>query len=129
MASLELMLLGPFEARGPSGAPIVLPTRKAEAILAYACLAPGKPHPRDRLVNLLWSERGEDQARNSLRHALSAIRKALPDGDRAPLVVERTAVEVRGSGTAAWRWTRWGVSSTAIAMPPTRIVPSPRRSA
>jgi TolB-like protein/cytochrome c-type biogenesis protein CcmH/NrfG len=93
MPSLRLQLLGPFEARGPSELPIFLPTRKSEALLAYACLTPGRPHPRDRLVNLLWSDRGEDQARNSLRHALSALKKVLADLEPAPLVIERNAVE------------------------------------
>jgi len=90
---LLLLLLGPFEARRASGGDITLPTRKAEALLAYLALAPGRPHSRDRLTDLLWSDRSGEQARNSLRHALSALKKSLSDLDPAPLAIERTAVE------------------------------------
>ncbi len=93
MASLKLNLLGPFEARRPSEALVPLPTRKSEALLAYVSLTPGRGQSRERLINLLWSDRGEEQARNSLRHALSALRKALADLDPAPLVIDRTTIE------------------------------------
>ncbi len=38
MATLDLKLLGGFEARLDSGQKIALPTRKAEALLAYLAL-------------------------------------------------------------------------------------------
>ncbi|MDA0231679.1 MAG: BTAD domain-containing putative transcriptional regulator, partial [Proteobacteria bacterium] len=66
--------------------------RKAQAILAYLALAPDHTVPRARLVHLLWSERGEDQAKSSLRQALTALRKGLreaaPDATE-PLVSVR----------------------------------------
>ena len=73
MPDLELKLLGQMESRLPSGALLNLSTRKAEVLLAYLALTPGSRHPRERLVNLLWSDRSEEQARNSLRQCLSAI--------------------------------------------------------
>ncbi len=66
MASLKLNLSGPFEARRPSDALISLPTRKSEALLAYVSLTPGRGQSREQLINLLWSDRSEEQARNSM---------------------------------------------------------------
>ena len=66
--------------------------RKAEVLLAFLALAPGLRHPRERLINLLWSDRGDEQARNSLRQCLSAIRKALGDSADLALQVDRTTV-------------------------------------
>jgi TolB-like protein/Tfp pilus assembly protein PilF len=86
MSKLELLLLGHFECLLPSGEPATLPMRKAEVLLAYLALAPDIRHPRERLINLLWSDRGEEQARNSLRQALSSIKKTL--GDDADLVLQ-----------------------------------------
>ena len=55
-----------------------LPTRKAEALLAYLAIRPDHLHERHALALLLWGGSGEDQARHSLRQALLALRKALP---------------------------------------------------
>jgi hypothetical protein len=40
-------------------------------------------HPRDQLAALLWPDRGEAEARNSLRSALVYLRQALDDADAA----------------------------------------------
>lgn len=77
MAGLRMRLLGGFEVRVASGALLSLPTKKAQALLAYLGTRPGEPHPRDKLAALLWSETSDSQARDSLRHALGALRKAL----------------------------------------------------
>jgi DNA-binding SARP family transcriptional activator len=46
------------------------------------------------LINLLWSNRAEEQARNSLRQALSAIKKSLEKLDSLPLEVDRSTVRL-----------------------------------
>jgi TolB-like protein/DNA-binding SARP family transcriptional activator len=94
MSKLELILLGQFECLLPSGTRISLSMRKAEVLLAYLALTPGLRHPRERLINLLWSDRGEEQARNSLRQCLSAIRKSLGDVADMVLQVDRTTVSL-----------------------------------
>jgi predicted ATPase/DNA-binding SARP family transcriptional activator len=78
-ARLKLILLGGFQARLDSGAALVLPTRKAQALVAYLALPPGRSHPRESLAALLWGDMPEAQGRSNLRQALSRIRKALPD--------------------------------------------------
>jgi TolB-like protein/DNA-binding SARP family transcriptional activator/Flp pilus assembly protein TadD len=72
---LSLKLFGQFEIRDDSGAALLLPTRKTRALLGYLAINAERPQPRERLMALLWSDRGEKQARQSLNHALRAIRK------------------------------------------------------
>ena len=50
---------------------------KTRALLAYLACQAGKPQSRDRLIGLLWGDRFETQARQSLRHTLSELRKVL----------------------------------------------------
>lgn len=57
------------------GETIELKNRKAQALLVYLALT-GKPHSREHLATLLWGDRFDEQARNSLRQALHALRKA-----------------------------------------------------
>ena len=94
MSKLELILLGQFECLLPSGTRISLSMRKAEVLLAYLALTPGLRHPRERLINLLWSDRSEEQARNSLRQCLSAIKKSLGETADLVLLVDRTSVSL-----------------------------------
>jgi DNA-binding SARP family transcriptional activator len=49
-------------------------SRKARAIIAYLALHGGAAVSRERLAALLWSERGDEQARGSLRQALGELR-------------------------------------------------------
>ncbi len=92
MASLNIRLLGGFAADLASGAPVAPIGRKAQGLLAYLALAPGTPHAREKLTALLWSDRGEAQARSSLRQALSELRKALAGADPPPLETKGEAV-------------------------------------
>jgi DNA-binding SARP family transcriptional activator/tetratricopeptide (TPR) repeat protein len=85
---LRLTLLGDFDARLAAGDSLSLPTRKAQALLAYLGLRPGQPHRRDKLAALLWGERTDEHARDGLRHALVALRKALSGVNRQSLLVE-----------------------------------------
>lgn len=78
MARLDLTLLGGFQARLNPGPPLRVPTRKAQALLAYLALPPGLSHPRDKLASLLWGEMRQEQARTNLRQTLFNLRKALP---------------------------------------------------
>lgn len=49
-------------------------SRKTRALLAYLVAVEPRTVSRARLADLLWSDRGEQQARNSLRQALSELR-------------------------------------------------------
>lgn len=100
MALLNIRLLGGFEADLASGAPVPQIGRKAQALLAYLALAPGMPHGREKLTALLWGDRGEAQARSSLRQALSELRKALSEADPPPLETKGEGVALAASAVA-----------------------------
>ncbi|HEY2994422.1 MAG TPA: BREX system ATP-binding domain-containing protein [Methylomirabilota bacterium] len=94
MAKLGLTLLGGFQARLDTGEAFGLPTRKAQALLAYLALPPGQAHPRDKLAALLWGGIREESARASLRQALFSIRKALGAIERDVLRQEGDALSL-----------------------------------
>jgi TolB-like protein len=74
---LRLTLFGRFRAADALGNEIPIKSKKARALLAYLALPPGKERSREEVMALLWSERGDEQARSSLRQALSGLRKEL----------------------------------------------------
>ena len=94
MPRLTLALLGGFRARLAS-APLTLPTRKTQALLAFLSLAPGRAHPRDKLASLLWGDMPEAQARRSLRQSLFALRKAVTTADPPVLVIDGDTVSLK----------------------------------
>jgi len=73
---LRLRILGKF-ALMSGEKEVVMSGVKPRALLAFLACNAGKPQSRDKLIGLLWGERFEEQARQSLRHALSALRKTL----------------------------------------------------
>ncbi|WP_238363931.1 hypothetical protein [Mesobacterium pallidum] len=78
-------------------------SRRAQAMLAFLAAQPAMRADRARLADLLWSDRGPEQARASLRQELSVMRKCLPEGtleaDRQWVWLDGAQVEVtRGAG-------------------------------
>ena len=61
--------LGRFRLQDSFGNQLQIRTRKARALLAALALS-RRPMARDALADLLWSDRGEAQARSSLRQTL-----------------------------------------------------------
>lgn len=92
---LVLTLLGGFHARFESGRPLDVPTHKYRALLAYLALPPGRAHPRDKLVALLWDGLRPAQGRTRLRQALLAIRRALGRAAGATLAIEADTIALR----------------------------------
>lgn len=91
MTSLEILLLGGFQLRKGDQA-IDLPGRRERALFAYLATPAGASRSRDKLAGMLWSERGDKQARDSLKQALLRLRKAL-NGMQAPaLLSDRESV-------------------------------------
>jgi DNA-binding SARP family transcriptional activator len=80
MDRLRLTLLGSFALHDEHGRVLRLPTRKAEALLAYLALAGRGPLRRDHLAALLWSGADAAAALASLRQCLSLIGKACGPG-------------------------------------------------
>ena len=101
----ELRLLGGFDLRDSAGRAVELPTRKCELLLAYLAMPASQAHGRDKLAALLWPDRDEEQARGSLRKALSAIRSVLGAealrGDRDTVALEAGRISVDAEQLAA----------------------------
>jgi TolB-like protein/Tfp pilus assembly protein PilF len=73
---IRFNVLGRFEALRSDGEPVELNAKKIQALLAYLAGENGRPHTRDRLAGLLWSETGDERARHNLRQALAKIRRS-----------------------------------------------------
>ena len=56
-------------------------TKKTRALFIYLLLEKGQPHSRQTLSSLFWPEQSEKLARQSLRQALSTIKKVLGEED------------------------------------------------
>lgn len=94
--SLRLVLLGRMEAWSLGSVPVLPRSRRARGLLALLAMAPvGTPVPRTRLGALLWSRRGEDQQRGSLRQALHELRTALEPVGTSVLEATRDTVGLR----------------------------------
>ena len=85
MAPLKLQILGGFRLLGTDGQTRRLPTRKAEALLAYLAIPPQRAHRRDHLAGLLWGDRGDRQARHSLNQTVFSIRKVVAEPGVDPI--------------------------------------------
>ncbi len=93
---LRLRLLGDFSVVDASGKALSLPTRKTAALLAYLAVNADRPQPRERLMALLWSDRDDRHARQSLNHALLSIRKLAGNGGPPILDSNGEQVTLRG---------------------------------
>lgn len=69
---------------------MALPTRKDRQLLAYLALQGGRPQSREKLASLLWADRAEEQARDSLRQSLSALRRAFRAVGVDPIASDRS---------------------------------------
>lgn len=87
VAAVTLRLLGGFRLER-AGAEIATPGAKGRALLAYLALNADRGHAREPLATLLWGDRGDEQARHSLRQCVLSLRKALGDDDASLLVSE-----------------------------------------
>ncbi len=81
MESLTVRLFGKFELRGAGERPLALPSRKAQALLAYLAMRPGQRHAREQITALLWPETDDGRAHHSLRQVLFVTRRALAPAD------------------------------------------------
>ncbi len=100
-ARLRLQLFGSFRLTAPGGVSVRITSRRGRALLAYLCFNRDQGATRGQLAGLLWSDRGEDQARSSLRQCLLEVRTALPPNGQAALDIGRERVSLRAGGCDA----------------------------
>ena len=92
-SSWRLHINGSFALHDCAGRLVTPHGRKARAILAYLAVHPDDRVSRERLIELLWPDRGESQARGSLRQCLLEIRRTAPkliSSDRDHVWIERS---------------------------------------
>jgi DNA-binding SARP family transcriptional activator/Tfp pilus assembly protein PilF len=92
LAACRLTLLGGFALATDDGRSLTLPSRKDRLLLAYLVLSPGRAQARERLAGLLWSDRSEAQARDSLKQSLACMRQTLRQAGLDPLHADRDSV-------------------------------------
>ena len=98
MATLNLQLLGRFRATTGSGSEITIQSKKGRALLAILAVSQSGGMSREKLAALLWSDRGEEQARSSLRQTLTILRKELAVAGQDLIVADDLRVELAGQG-------------------------------
>lgn len=99
-ARLDIKLLGPVRVE-LDGAPLVVDTRKAIALLAYLAVTQ-RPTTREAVAALLWPESGDADARGAFRRTLSVLHSALGG---VGLVVDRRTVELSPDAAVdLWRF-------------------------
>jgi len=88
----SVRLLGPIALMDETGDDCTPSGRKLRAMLAYLAANAGKPIAREHLAALLWGDRSDAQARQSLRECLSRLRRAINDPDARLLGGHRDTV-------------------------------------
>ena len=91
---LLLRLLGRFEAHaaGRTSRVLQVSAQKHRLLLAYLAMQPGHTESRERLATLLWGDRPDAQARQSLRQCLLTLKRDLEAAGLRLLHIDRTAV-------------------------------------
>ncbi len=94
MAGVRLFVFGGFRLENASGEVLSISLRKAEALLAYLAMAPGKTASREKLATLLWGESDQQRARQSLRQALFALTREFAQAEVSVLRMESQMVSL-----------------------------------
>src|SRR5436190_5371338 len=85
---LRFRLFGAFSIED-NGRQLRMRSRRARALIAYLIFAGSVGASRERLSGLLWSDRGDEQARASLRQCLLELRRELEEAGITALDVGR----------------------------------------
>ncbi|MEM9012881.1 MAG: tetratricopeptide repeat protein [Pseudomonadota bacterium] len=93
-------MIGPFSLERPDGTTVTVPHAKNKALLVLLLASPRRMRARRWLEATLWSDRGQREASQSLRTALSTLRREL-GAYKDALQSNRSAVHlVEGSITS-----------------------------
>lgn len=79
MTSIHIALFAELRFTNPADEDITPRGRKARAMVAWLACCPGHSASRDRIVGMFWGDRGEEQARGSLRQALADLKLTAPE--------------------------------------------------
>jgi DNA-binding SARP family transcriptional activator len=93
-ATAELELLGGFRLIAPDGSLCSIPSAKLRGLLAMLALARDGALSPEAVISRLWSDRGESQGRDSLKHACATLRRHLGPMGREMFDTGRTSVSL-----------------------------------
>ncbi len=91
-------MLGRLDVRSLMGDPLLPRSRKTRGVLAVLAFEAPQPVLRQRLAELLWSRRGEEQARGSLRQALHELQDSLGEWGKGLITATRETVALNNAG-------------------------------
>ena len=94
---LRLKLLGTMAVHDNLGRSALPRGRKTRAVIGVLALNAPRPVLRDHLAELLWSRRGREQARASLRQAVHELQRCLQPISRDLLRTERTHLRLQAA--------------------------------
>ncbi len=97
---LRLRLFGRFAVTAGDDKPVAVTGKKNQALLAYLAANADRAQPRERLAGLLWGDRFDDQARQSLRQAISKLRKDLGGAEEELLLIDGDDITLNGDAIA-----------------------------
>src|SRR5215470_10656950 len=91
---ITLRVLGRFAvvADGVPSIELRISSRKACAMLAYLAMHPDRRASREHLATVLWGDRGDEHARQSLRQCLLSLRRDLAKAPHDILLVDSQTV-------------------------------------
>ena len=108
----SLVLLGSFALK--RGEHFKRLPKKAQGLLGYLAMHPGRPIARDQLATLLWGNTATEQARQSLRQCLTAVRTALGADAGNMLVADTASVMLQPADELAIDVTAFEFGSTIV---------------
>lgn len=99
--AVVVALFGGLTLEATNGTALTLPGHKARALLGYLAANPGIAVPRAKLATLLWGDRPDRQARDSLKQAVWQLRRCFEShcptllrSDRQSVTLEAAAATV-----------------------------------
>ena len=103
MPHLALSLLGTFRATLDDAPITSFESAKVRALLAYLAVENTRPHARETLAGLFWSDFSNSDALRNLRLALSNLRHAIGDHHADPpfLFITRDTIQFNTKGGSA----------------------------
>ncbi len=98
---VRLRLIGDFALLAPDGSAVPISNRRGCGLIVYLHFEPGHSASREKLAGLLWSDRGETQARANLRQCLRDLRSVLSGARLDLLDVGRQTISLWASGLSS----------------------------
>ncbi len=97
LPSVRVTLFGRMQVDDASGRSILPRSRKARALLAILALSPKRAVLRTQITALLWSLRGQEQGRASLRQSVHELQQAFSAAGSGLLRADRNQLALSGA--------------------------------